>query len=164
MKFTNCRHCMVEPECCSHHLIRLSDPISAHSKKSNSCFKATSHLRPLESKVLNGRSHCSVDPLYALTWLMHLQELTIEEAFEAEVLQLDPVSIVDANGERYSLAEATSLGLVEPRTAKQILKALEPYALQKYIDRQEIDPQTGDYVDIKNREVREYWIHLLLYK
>ena len=95
---------------------------------------------------------------------MHLQELTIEEAFEAEVLQLDPVSIVDANGERYSLAEATSLGLVEPRTAKQILKALEPYALQKYIDRQEIDPQTGDYVDIKNREVRGNWIHLLLYK
>ena len=69
------------------------------------------------------------------------------------MLQLDPVSIVDANGERYSLAEAAALGLVEPRTAKHILKALEPHALQKYIDRQEIDPQTGDYVDIKNREV-----------
>lgn len=85
--------------------------------------------------------------------MLNLQELTIEEAFEAEVLQLDPVTIVDANGDRYTLAEAAALGLVEPRTAKQILKAIEPHALQKYIDRQEIDPETGDYVDIKNREV-----------
>ena len=69
------------------------------------------------------------------------------------MLQLDPLSIVDANGDRYSLAEAAALGLVEPRTAKQILKAIGPYALQKYIDNQEIDPETGDYVDIKNREV-----------
>ena len=69
------------------------------------------------------------------------------------MLQLDPLSIVDANGDRYSFAEAAALGLVEPRTAKQILKDIEPYALQKYIDNQEIDPETGDYVDIKNRQV-----------
>ncbi len=85
--------------------------------------------------------------------MIALQEMTIDEAFEAEVLQMDPVSIVDANGERYTLAEAAAQGLVEPRTAKQILKAIDPYALQKYIDRHEIDPQKGDYVDLKNREV-----------
>ncbi len=88
-----------------------------------------------------------------LTIISLRQELTIEEAFEAEVLQLDPISIVDANGARYSLAEAAALGLLEPRTARGLLRAVEPFSLQKYLDRGEIDPQTGDYVDLKNREV-----------
>ncbi len=82
--------------------------------------------------------------------------MTIEEAFEAEVLQLDPVTIVDANGDRYPLAEAAARGLVDPQTARQILKALEPHAMQKYIDRGELDPDTGDYIDVKNREVIVY--------
>ncbi len=66
---------------------------------------------------------------------------------------MDPVTIVDANGDRYPLAEAAARGLVDPQTAKQILKALEPHAMQKYIDRGELDPETGDYIDLQNREV-----------
>ncbi len=77
------------------------------------------------------------------------KELTISEAFELGVLHMHPVHIQNANGDKYSLHEAAALGIIDPLTAKEILKAIEPNALDKLIEAKVIDAETGQFIDPK---------------
>jgi dystonin len=79
------------------------------------------------------------------------QEMSVAEAFEAGVLRVDALSVENANGERYTLQQAAALGLVDPNTTREILKAIEPLSLQHLIESKELNPKNGDFVDVKAR-------------
>lgn len=81
------------------------------------------------------------------------EELTIEEAFESGILGFDPLSIANIEGQKYSLCEASVLGLIEPTTMASILETVEPYCLQRLIDSKELNPATGKYRDPRLRRL-----------
>ena len=81
------------------------------------------------------------------------EELTIEEAFEGGILGFDPLCIANIEGEKYSLPEASVLGLIEPTTMASLLETVEPYCLQRLIDSKELNPATGKYRDPRLRRL-----------
>ena len=75
------------------------------------------------------------------------KDLTIQEAFDGGVLEMSPLRITNADGDKFSLQEATMMGIVNPVTAKELLTAIEPYGLQRLIDQGLIDPVSGEFID-----------------
>lgn len=57
------------------------------------------------------------------------KRMTVEEAVESGILQFNPLHIMNNNGDKYCMHEAAVLGLVEPHTAREIFRALEPNSL-----------------------------------
>ena len=78
--------------------------------------------------------------------------MTIKEAFEQGMLELSPLRVKNANGDCFTLQEAAILGILNPHTAKEILKAIEPNSLDHLIKEGVLDPVTGEFVDPKTGE------------
>ena len=69
------------------------------------------------------------------------------------VLHVDQLAVKNANGDKYTLQQAAVLGIVDPLTALELLKTVEPLALQNMLDRHEINPDTGHFVDRTTKDV-----------
>lgn len=80
------------------------------------------------------------------------KEMTINEAFESGLLELSALRIKNSDGDSFTLQEAAILGIINPHTAKTILKSIESHSLQGLIDQGIIDPEHGEYVDPKTGE------------
>ena len=78
--------------------------------------------------------------------------LSVDEAVERRLLHLDPLCLETSDGERYSLQDAVQLGLIDPQTLKEILHAMEPHALASYIEKGQIDPKTGEFINPKTKK------------
>ncbi len=81
------------------------------------------------------------------------REMTIGEAFEAGILTVSPLMIQNANGDKFSLMDAVSMGLMDVNTAKELLKALEPYSLHKLIEDHSLDTASGSFIDPETGKV-----------
>ena len=77
------------------------------------------------------------------------EEISVEDAVMMGALHLSPLHITDGDGRKYSLQEAAALGLIDPTTAKDILKAMDANSLSSLLDKGIINPNTGEYIDPK---------------
>ena len=80
------------------------------------------------------------------------RRLTIEEAFENGVLNFNPLHIANQKGEKFSIHEAAFLDLVDPHTAREIFRVLEPHSLARLIEQKILDPKTSEYYDKETKK------------
>ena len=77
---------------------------------------------------------------------------TIGQAFDAGLLCMDPVHIQNSNHDKYSLPDAAVDNLVHPNAAREILSAIEPRGLDKLIESNTFDVESGKVVDHRNHK------------
>ena len=78
--------------------------------------------------------------------------MTVGEAYENGVLNFNPLHITNKKGEKFAMHEAAFLDLVDPHTARELFKVIEPNSLAALIEQKLLDPKTGEFYDKESKQ------------
>ena len=99
-------------------------------KKENSSVQNNKSKSPSESILDKLALESALDPLIKGVFDKGAKkEITLKEAVENGMLQLDELSVMDEKGRRKDLARATADGYLSPLTTQNLIKSLESHSL-----------------------------------